>query len=205
MTAKDIASFFPPCAYLPMEMSRLNVAVQDRVGIALDRSASGDRSAFGDLVEEHQGMVFSLAYHALGDSAAAEDVAQEVFFDLYRSLSSIKSPGHLKHWLRKTASHRTIDALRRRRTPEVSLDEVPEPAIPSRSPDPLLSRKLRGLVQTLPAKARMAVILRYQEEMELQEIAELLGMPVNSIKSSLHRSLGILREKISRSMGDFRV
>jgi len=183
----------------------LDLAREARVGAALARSADGDRAAFADLVEEHQAMVYSLAYHSLRDSGAAEDVAQEVFLDLYKKLASIKSAAHLKHWLRKTAVHRTIDAVRRRKHPEVGLEQAPEPAVPAADPDPVLREKLQELVASLPAKPRMVVVLRFQEELELHEIAEVLEMPINSVKSSLQRSLGILREKIARCLGDVRV
>jgi len=89
-------------------MGRLDRASEDRVERVLARSASADRSAFAELVQEYKAMVYSLAYHSLHDSGAAEDVAQEVFLDLYRSLGSIKSAAHLKYWLRRTASHRVI-------------------------------------------------------------------------------------------------
>jgi RNA polymerase sigma-70 factor, ECF subfamily len=183
----------------------LDLAREDRVGAALARSAAGDRSAFRKLVEEHQAMVYSLAYHSLHEVAAAEDVAQEVFLGLFRNLASIKSASHLRYWLRKTAAHRTIDAVRRRRFPEVGLEEAPEPAVPAVESDPALGEKLQELVASLPAKPRMVVTLRFQEELEFHEIAEIMDMPINSVKSSLQRSLAILREKIARCLGDVRV
>ncbi len=180
-------------------------ASEDRVERALARSASGDRSAFAELVQEYKAMVYSLAYHSLHDSGAAEDVAQEVFLDLYRSLGSIKSAAHLKYWLRRTASHRVIDTVRRQRFPEVGLEETSEPALPAAEPDIFLREKLQELVRALPPKPRLVVVLRYQEELELHEIAEILEMPINSVKSSLQRSLAVLREKIARCLGDVRV
>jgi len=157
-------------------------------------------------------MVYSLACHFLGDPPAAEEVAQDVFFQLHRNLGSIKSASHLTFWLRKVTSHRSIDRARRnRQEPPLSLDDVPEPAASSHSsvtdsgPDPATAERLRRLVRALPEKRRMVVILRYQEELELHEIAELLDMPINSVKSCLQRSLAILREKLTRSFGDVRV
>ena len=86
---------------------------------ALAQAARGDAAAFASLVREHQGMVFSMAYHFLHDRALAEDVAQEVFLHLYQNLRSIQSPAHLKFWLRKVASHRCIDQTRGRLTQAV--------------------------------------------------------------------------------------
>ncbi|MGO9268943.1 MAG: RNA polymerase sigma factor [Terriglobia bacterium] len=173
---------------------------------ALGRSMRGDPAAFGDLVREHQAMVFSLALHFLRNRALAEEVAQEVFLDLYQNLGSIRSATHLKFWLRKVACHRSIDYGRRQR-PHLSLEDVPEPSGPIGRDSPsdlLLARTLQGLVASLPRKARMVVVLRFQEELEYHEIAEVMEIPINSVKSCLQRSLAILREKLNRCAGDVR-
>jgi len=78
------------------------------------------------------------------------------------------------------------------------LDRVPEPATDPATPDPMLAQTLRRLVAALPDKRRLAVILRYQEGLELHEIAEIMGMPINTVKSCLVRSLAVLRGKLAR-------
>ena len=65
----------------------------------------------------------------------------------------------------------------------------------------MLARRLRQLVASLPPKQRMVVVLRYQEDLEPEEISELLRVPVGTVKSQLQRSLAILREKVARTMG----
>ncbi len=164
---------------------------------ALARCARGDLSAFEEMLREHQAMVFSMAYYFLRDRSAAEEIAQDVFLRLYRNLGGIKSPAHLMLWLRKVTSRRCIDEIRRNPVrPQVSLEDAPEP-IDRRPPtDPLLSRRLQRLVASLPENARMVVILRYQEDLELAEIAEILEIPINTVKSRLQRSLAMLREKL---------
>ena len=176
---------------------------------ALARSARGDPSAFEQIVRQHQAMVYSLAYHFLGDPPEAEEVAQDVFLQLHRNLGAIKSSSHLVFWLRKVAVHRSIDRARRLRPErEVSLDEIPEPVAPEdlaatgAPADSAVSDKLRQLVRVLPEKWRQVVILRYQEDLELHEIAELLDMPINTVKSSLQRAQALLREKLTRCFGD---
>ncbi|MBI3653916.1 MAG: sigma-70 family RNA polymerase sigma factor [Acidobacteria bacterium] len=170
------------------------------------RSAAGDQVAFATLVREHQGMVFSLAYHLLRDRSLAEELAQEVFLLLHQNLSSIKSPAHLKFWLRKVTSHRSIDQMRRQQArPQVPLDEVAEPVSVERATDPLLSKSLHKLIAALPEKARLVLILRYQEDLEPMEIAEVLEMPLNTVKSHLRRSLATLREKLTRCIGEVNV
>lgn len=168
----------------------------------LTSAAKGDSAAFARIVREHQSMVFSIAWHFLQDRSLAEDLAQDVFLDLHRHIGSVQSPAHLTFWLRRTAGHRCIDFLRSRRSqPKVGLDSAPEPSVEARAPDPLLSRQLRQLVGTLPEHQRMMVILRYQEEMEPAEIAETLNVPVGTVKSTLHRGLAVLKEKLLRLQG----
>lgn len=154
---------------------------------------------FESLVRQHQRMVFSIAYHFLQDRTAAEEVAQDVFMELHKHFAAIESNEHAAHWLRRVACHRSIDFARRLpKARQVDWDSVPEPAQPAAASagDPLLSGKLRELVAALPYKMRMAVILRYQEEAEPEEISKVMGMPVNTVKSHLHRALVMLRSKL---------
>jgi RNA polymerase sigma-70 factor, ECF subfamily len=184
----------------------LSRIAEQAVDDALARCADGDRSAFGEIVREHQAMVYSLALHFLRNPSMAEDLAQDVFLSLYRNLGSIKSGAHLRFWLRKVTCHRSIDRVRRRKPDGMlSLDDVPEPAVAAHTRDPLLEEKLWRLVATLPDKSRMAVILRYQEDMELREIAEVMEIPINTVKSSIERALELLRRKLARSMGGVKV
>lgn len=157
---------------------------------------------FATLVRDHQAAVFSIALHYLRDRAAAEELAQEVFLQLHQRLAEMKSAGHAGHWLRKVTVHRCIDFARRSRLrPQVGIESVPEPAAPAGYGDPMLSERLRKLVASLPEKPRMVMILRFQEDLEPMEIAELLNMPLRTVKSHLQRSLAMLREKFSRTVG----
>ena len=161
---------------------------------------------FAEIVREHQGMVFSLAYHFLHDRGLAEEAAQEVFLELHRNLGTIESRAHLVFWLRKVASRRSIDQIRRRSFwPKFRLDEVPEPVAKTDESDPMLSRALARLVASLPEKPRMVMILRYQEDLGPAEIAQILDMPVATVKSHLQRSLDILRDKLARSVGEIAI
>ena len=159
---------------------------------------------FDALMRQHQSLVFSLAYHFLHDRDVAEEVAQEVFLSLHRNLRNIQSPAHALFWLRKVTVQRAIDEGRRRaRRPQVALEDVAEPAARGEQPDPMLKETLRRLIATLSEAPRAVMILRYQEDLDPAEIAEILGMPVATVKSHLQRSLALLREKLARrSMGE---
>ena len=177
-----------------------------RADDTLSRAKNGDQMAFADLVREHQAMVFSLAHYFSRDRGTAEDLAQEVFIHLYQDLEAIESPAHLKFWLRRVTSHRCIDHARKnQKMKTVSVDDAPEPVAPSDFQDSLMTATLRRIVATLPEKPRLVVTLRYQEDLDPTEIAELLEMPLNTVKSHLRRSLTILREKVTRCMGEIKV
>ena len=164
----------------------------------------GGCASFADLLREHQRMVFSIALHFLRDPSAAEEVAQDVFLQLHRNLDGLE-PTRVIFWLRKVTSNRAIDYVRKRKLrATVALEDAPEPRATVAQPDLLLQDKLRALVATLPEKPRMVMVLRYQEDVMPEEIAQMLGMPVRTVKSHLQRSLAMLREKIDRSMGDIR-
>ena len=152
----------------------------------------------------HQSMVFSLAYHFLHDRESAEEVAQEVFLSLHRNLGAIQSPAHAGFWLRKVTVQRAFDEGRRRkRRPQVALEDIVEPAASVERGDPLLGETLRRLVATLADAPRMVMILRYQEDLDPMEISEMMEIPLATVKSHLQRSLALLREKLARrGMGE---
>ena len=166
------------------------------------REQNDDPLEFEDLVRQHQRMVFSLAFHFLRDRAAAEEVAQDVFLRLYRHLADVGPGEGVVFWLRRVTSNRCIDYVRQRRFRLLSFDTAAEPAVEPHTRDPLLSRRLRRLVASLPRQSRMVVILRYQEDLMPEEIARILDTPVASVKSQLHRALRMLREKMIRVVGD---
>ena len=159
---------------------------------------------FADIVRRYQAMVFSIAQHFLADRSEAEELAQDVFLQLHAALSTLKSEEHVRFWLRKVTAHRCIDHQRRRKLPQVGLDEAPEPIARAQASDPFLAKRLRQYVASLPEKPRLVVILRYQEDMMPEEISKVLDMPVRTVKSHLQRSLAMLREKVERSMGEVR-
>lgn len=147
-------------------------------------------------------MVFSIAWHILRDPTAAEEVAQDVFLGLYEGLDQIENSEHLVFWLRRTAAHRSIDRLRRvQRRPETAtedsiLDEMPGPL--TSQVDPWLKRQADVLIASLPEVPRTILVLRYQQDLTPEEIAEALEMPVATVKSHLQRALKLLREKAAR-------
>ena len=159
---------------------------------------------FAGVVREHERMVFGIARNMLKETAAAEEVSQDVFLELFRQRESIESDEHLTHWLRRVTSNRCIDAIRRRR-PTLALEQAPVLSVAEKVADPLMAKAVLDGLQTLPAEQRAAITLRYQEELALSEIAETLGLPLSTVKSHLHRGLRKLRarlETLSRRLAE---
>jgi RNA polymerase sigma-70 factor (ECF subfamily) len=163
----------------------------------LNRARAGEAAAFAALVRRYQRTVFSIALRMLGDRHRAEDLAQEVFLQLYRSLEGIGSDAHLAFWLRKVAVNRAIDRIRQEaRYDNEPLTEAASVVGETGDTDPLLQRRMAELVSQLPPAARAVVVLRYQEDLDPVDIASTLDMPINTVKSHLKRSLTSLRARV---------
>jgi RNA polymerase sigma-70 factor (ECF subfamily) len=164
----------------------------------LSQARAGSESAFAALVREHQAMVFGLAYHFLQCRAQAEELAQDVFLALHQNLTRVESARHLLFWLRRVTSNRCIDSVRStRRRRELPIEDIHEPGVAPRFNDPLLGELLRTVVAELPPQPRMVVTLRFQEDLDLSEIAAIVDMPLNTVKSHLRRSMDTLRRKLA--------
>ena len=164
----------------------------------LSRAQAGAPAAFAALVRAHQRLVYSIALRMLGDAALAEDLGQEVFLQLHRSLGSIQSAAHLVFWLRRVTAHRAIDRLRQR--PQVSWVPLAaaEELVAAEAPaDPLLSARLQALLAELGPLPRAVLLLRYQQDLDPGEIARTLDLSVNTVKSHLRRTLAALRVKLA--------
>lgn len=162
-----------------------------------------DAGQFRGLVDDHQNMVFSIALRLTRDRADAEEVAQDVFLELFRSAGRLTGDDHTRFWLRRVAVHRSTDLLRRRRVrPDIAAEEWTEASSPSAevrwsdsSAALALDARIDELVTSLPENFRVPVVLRYGEDMTPEEIATMLGQPLATVKSNLRRGLEMMRRK----------
>jgi RNA polymerase sigma-70 factor (ECF subfamily) len=174
----------------------------DRAEEQLRLARRGDLTAFRDLLRANKARVYSVALRLTGRRADAEEIAQDVFLKLHGALAQIGSAAHLKHWLLRTVSHRCIDLQRQQgsRPRLVSIDLLPvdgEGSAPETDADPLLDARLRHLTLQLAPEARAVLLLRFQEDLDPSDIATVLGMSVNTVKSHLRRSLDWLRAQLT--------
>lgn len=170
----------------------------------IERSQRGDQLAFAELVERYQVAVYNLCYRMLGQAQDAEDAAQEVFLRVYRQLGSYNPHLRFSTWVLSIASHYCIDQLRKRRMTIVPLESIVAWARSRQaSPDDVAIEgeqrdEIQELLNVLPEKYRPAIVLRYWYDLSYAEIAQVLNMPENTVKTRLHRArqtLGAALEK----------
>jgi RNA polymerase sigma-70 factor (ECF subfamily) len=171
------------------------------------RTLAGDRNAFRALVERHYTSVFRLCRSILRNPEDAEDATQEVFVRAYQALDQFQGRGVFGAWLRRlTVNHclnRTQSGASKAARRSFSLDLVAETLPTSVEDDPeeqVLRAEERARIQTeldvLPAPQRAALGMRLLEGLSYEEIADTMGVPVNSVRSWLHRGRARLREAL---------
>ncbi|MBC7262226.1 MAG: sigma-70 family RNA polymerase sigma factor [Chloroflexi bacterium] len=165
------------------------------------RCQAGDEHAFAALFDKYKNLVYKTAYLMLGDASAAEDALQEVFIQLHRSLSSFQpSKGALTTWLYRITVNYCLNQRRTWRLPTLPLGQAPGLSLPS--PEGQLGEEetIQLALDRLSAKLKAAVILRYYWELSYAEIAQILGIPVGTVKSRLNQALNVLREELSEEI-----
>jgi len=172
----------------------------DEAIIQLVQAGRG-REAFDQLVPAYRRRVFGLAYSILRERTAAEDLAQEVFVKLWQALPRYDGRAKLSTWVYAITRNAAVSALRSRRrsvsmSDEGVLAEVEAiAAAPGAEPG---DAGLRRQVEALPEKQRQAVTLYYLDERPVDEVAEMMGIPVNTVKTHLHRARASLAAALGK-------
>src|SRR5688572_29095620 len=149
----------PGCVLILQKMRHAIRAEEPAEDLLLDRARNGDGQAFEQIVRQHQSMVFSLAYRVSRNRNTAEELAQDVFLELYRSLNRLTSDAHVTHWLRRVTSHRCIDWCRRNRPRhDGPMENSRALSVSPTSRDVLFEERLWQLVAALAPDPRMVVI-----------------------------------------------
>jgi RNA polymerase sigma-70 factor (ECF subfamily) len=153
--------------------------------------AGREQEAFERLVPAYRRRVFGLAFSILRDRAAAEDLAQEVFVKLWQALPRYDGRAKLSTWIYAITRNASVSALRaRRRSLSMSEHAVREEVegIAAAAAPAAEDRELRRAIEALPEKQRQAITLYYLDERPVEEVAEMMGLPANTVKTHLHRA-----------------
>ena len=168
--------------------------------LLLKRVKGGDQRAMTELFDQYSGMVYSIALRVLKDPSQAEDVMQEIFFQVWRNPDAfVSGRGSLGAWLAVMARNRAIDSLRRRR-PSDSVDDVvltSSSDLGSEVERNRMMEKVRGVLQGLPMEQQKSVELAFFEGLTHSEIAAKTGDPLGTVKTRIRSALMTLRKAIS--------
>ena len=165
----------------------------------VQRCLDGDEAGMRALVERYQGVVFGVCYRMLGQREDAEDVAQDVFLRVFRSLHRWDSERPLKPWLLTIATNRCRTALERRsRLPTPSEVVTHQACEDGRGARRELAEELQLALDTLREDYRMCFVLFYEQELSCAAIGEMLGCPEGTVKTWLHRARKELAEFLER-------
>ncbi len=174
-----------------------------REGFLVLRAQWGDRGALDALLASVQGPLYRYALSLTGEPHLAEDVLQETFIRVYRKLGWLRDPSLFRAWAYRIATREAFRRLKReRRWSEQVRDEEALKALPAPPARedfaPELSARLQESVAALSPASRAVVVLYYLHEMSLEETAEVLGVPVGTVKSRLAYGLEALRRRLRK-------
>lgn len=178
-------------------------------------AARGQESAFRELLIRYERPVFSLIYRMVRDRTLAEDLAQEAFIRAFNAIGTYKTSYKFSNWILKIANNHTIDHLRKRKLDTVSIDGSPhartqdeisqsQVIIESRDESPAeyvehreLGDQIEHAIGGLREEYRTVIVLRHVEGYAYDEIADIMDLPLGTVKTYLHRARGELRESLS--------
>lgn len=165
-----------------------------------DLRARRYREAFESIVREFGQKVFRLAYSYLEDEALAEDAAQEVFLRIWRALPRFEGRSSISTWVYAIARNLCLTRLARRASEELGRERLEPASRPAFGQAPGAYDLEQALAQ-LPAHYRQALVLFYFEGKSYEAAAELLGLPVGTLKTHLHRARKLLRAALEEQHG----
>ncbi len=165
---------------------------------------AGRAAAFGTLVERYERAVYHLAYRTLRDSEDAKDATQEAFFKAFRALRTFRPGAKFSTWILTIAYHASCDRLARRK--RFSGDALPDRADPAAGPEVHAeladdARRLRAAIDALPEKYRTVITLYHLQNKQYEEIAQVLDLPMGTVKTHLFRAKELLRKALTARSG----
>ncbi len=191
--------------------ARVNVrtagVVSDDDATLIAATLEGRSEAFGTLVERYDRAVYNLCLRTLRDAEEAKDATQEAFFKAFRALRTFRPGAKFSTWIFSIAYHACCDRLQRRK--RFADAELPDRADAGPGPDAIAerhdeARALRAAIDGLPEKYRAVITLYHLQGRQYDEIAEVLGLPMGTVKTHLFRAKDLLRRRLAglRDGGD---
>ncbi|HVT49250.1 MAG TPA: sigma-70 family RNA polymerase sigma factor [Vicinamibacterales bacterium] len=179
------------------------------------RATAGDLESFNQLVARWERPIHALAYRTLGRDEDARDVVQEAFLRAYRGLRGFKGEAKFSSWLYRITLNLCRDWVRRERRAALvqppegtdAVDLADERAAPTESVEELVARRemskaVSRAMAELPEEQRHAILLKEYHGLTFQEIADMLGCPLSTVKTRLYQGLSVLRRRLERQQAE---
>jgi RNA polymerase sigma-70 factor (ECF subfamily) len=189
----------------------LPAASPDAIEPVIERCLQGDQSAWDLIVRRHWRKVFNVAYKFVGTHDEAEDLAQDIFLKIFKSLDTFDRRANFQTWLISVSRNLCIDHYRSVRKERETINRDVDastlsPASPDQSPFAAIEQRdrvmlLREALAALPESLRTAVLMRDIQERSYQEIADALGLPEGTVKSRINRGRAELARQIRKLRG----
>ncbi|MEK7833238.1 MAG: sigma-70 family RNA polymerase sigma factor [Acidobacteriota bacterium] len=159
------------------------------------RAQAGDREALDELFQLVQEPLYRYIVNLIGSRTLAEDALQEVFILIYRKLRWLREPELFRPWAYRIATREAFKLMKReRRWSDSSVDETVLEDLPTPVRDALTPELVSQLVEQVSPASRVVIVLHYLHEMQLDEVADVLGLALGTVKSRLAYGLGSLRK-----------
>jgi RNA polymerase sigma-70 factor, ECF subfamily len=170
----------------------------------------GDQDAFAEVIELYKDKVFQICFRMLGNRHEAEDISQEAFIRAYVNIHTFNQKRKFSTWLYRIATNLCIDRIRKKK-PDYYLDAevtgtegltmysqvAAEGQLPEEEVEEMeLQAEIQRQILKLPDKYRSVIVLKYIEELSLQEISEILDLPLGTVKTRIHRGREALRKQL---------
>lgn len=167
------------------------------------KSLQGNEKAFRTLIERYHSTAYAVVRGVLGDSDDVDDVLQMVYIKIHRGLAGFRGDAKLSTWIYQIARNEAINAVKKRRLDTTSIEDVTLAAPSREGPEAAVyksdaGRHLEEAMERLDENQRMALELRYMGERSYDEIAEMMGVPLGTVKTYIHRGKAELKKVIAR-------
>lgn len=164
---------------------------------------SGNDKAFEELVVRYKKLVYSVVYNMISDKEEINDISQEVFLRIYRSLSKYNPQFKFSTWTVKITTNLCLDILRKKKIDSSPIEEIESLSTEKDTPEVKYmanekSRIIRQAIEELPEKYRVPIILFHQNGISYEEMTQILKEPMTIVKNRLYRARLMLREKLSQ-------
>jgi RNA polymerase sigma-70 factor (ECF subfamily) len=203
-------TFFDDNRKVTTRIERRGIDLDERVNEQIKRVRNGDQHAFSEIVELYKHRVFQVCYRMVANRQEAEDISQEAFMRAYIHLDRFQTDRKFSTWIYRIATNLCIDRIRKKK-PDYYLDAeiartegltmysqvaattpLPEEEVEKNE----FQNQVYKEIGNLPEKYRSVIVLKYMEELSLQEISEILEIPLGTVKTRIHRGREALRKQL---------